>query len=82
MLANTTCTAPLGGLPKRGKPEPRASPNNETNNALQANVKHGEPDESSARQPKDLTSQIMQEATREDRILPFLFPLVSYPKSF
>ena len=52
VLANTTCIAFLGGLPKGGKPELRASPNNETNNALQANVTHGEPDESSARQTK------------------------------
>ena len=29
MLANTTCNASLGGLPKGGTSEPRVSPNNE-----------------------------------------------------
>ena len=71
MLANTTCNASLGCLPKGGKSEPRASPNNEIDwcstrqcHAWRARRKLCAPD-------RDPASQIVRVAIREDRILPF-----------
>ena len=80
ILANTTCIASLGGLPKWGKSEPRASPNNETNNALQANVTHGESDESSARQTKIWQARSCE--WRHEKIESSLFVPVSFLPQF